>query len=108
MLVPDSHNLVELWQAEWCPHSHRVRLRLTELGIPFVARQVSVDRAERQLLEQQTGSSSIPTFVDGATIVSGAEEILAHLDAAFDEPADAQRHRAMMSEEWPHWVAQHS
>ena len=31
---------MELYQAEWCPHSHKVRQRLTELGIDFTARQV--------------------------------------------------------------------
>jgi len=39
--------MIELYQAEWCPHSHRVRQRLTELGLDFVARQVPVDQAER-------------------------------------------------------------
>jgi hypothetical protein len=43
-----------------------VRLRLTELGIPYVARQVPVDRDERLLLEAKTGLRSIPTPVAGA------------------------------------------
>jgi glutaredoxin len=33
--------VLELWQAEWCPYSHRVRQRLTELGLDFVAHQVA-------------------------------------------------------------------
>jgi glutathione S-transferase len=106
--VPSGDTLVELWQAEWCPHSHRVRLRLTELGIPYIARQVPVDRDARKLLELTTGVRSIPTLVDGVTIVSGADAILAHLDGTVEEPADARAHRAMMDEEWTHWLAQHS
>ena len=54
---------IELYQAEWCPHSHRVRQRLTELGLDFVARQVPVDPAERAELEGATGRRSIPTLV---------------------------------------------
>lgn len=99
---------MELWQAEWCPHSHRVRLRLTELGIPYVARQVPVDRDERLLLEEETGIRSIPTLVDGDAIVSGADAILEHLNAQYEEPATAGAHRAMMREEWAHWLEQHS
>jgi len=106
--VQDSRTRVELWQAEWCPYSHRVRLRLTELGIPFVARQVPVDRDERRALEEATGLRSIPTLVHGDTVVSGADAILAYLNATFEEPADARAHRAMMDEEWPNWLAQHS
>jgi hypothetical protein len=34
-----TRRMIELYQAEWCPHSHPVRQRLTELGLDFVARQ---------------------------------------------------------------------
>jgi glutathione S-transferase len=106
--VPESPRLMEFWQAEWCPHSHRVRLRLTELGISYVARQVPADRDDRHLLEAETGGRSIPTLVDGDTIVSGADAILEHLEATTEEPAGARAHRAKMREEWPHWLEQHS
>ena len=63
---------IELYQAEWCPHSHRVRQRLTELGLDFVARQVPVDPAERAELEGATGRRSIPTLVlDDGSVVGG-------------------------------------
>src|SRR5207253_2334746 len=38
---------MELYQAEWCPHSHKVRQRLTELGLDFVARQVAAEPEDR-------------------------------------------------------------
>ena len=31
---------LELWQTEWCPASHRVRQRLTELGLTYTVHQV--------------------------------------------------------------------
>src|SRR6266545_6461943 len=43
-------NVLELYQAEWCPYSHRARQRLTELGVEFVARQVEADPDERRAL----------------------------------------------------------
>lgn len=96
--------MLELWQAEWCPYSHRVRLRLTELRVDWLARTIPVDRAERDAMEEATGIRSIPTLVDGGVVVHGADAILAHLDAHYAEPLDAARHRAQMRAEWPHWV----
>ena len=97
--------MLSLYQAEWCPHSHRVRQRLTELGVDFVARQVPVDPSERTELEHATGRRSIPTMVlDDGSIVSGDDEIIATLDRRFTEPPEAARHRAKALEEWPEWL----
>jgi glutathione S-transferase len=97
--------MIELYQAEWCPHSHRVRQRLTELGIDFVARQVPADRAERHDMERATGGRSIPAlvFVEG-DVVAGDDEIIAALDRRFSEPPDAASHREKAIEEWPEWL----
>lgn len=96
--------MLELWQAEWCPHSHRVRLRLTELELDWVARTVPIARAERSRLEEATGVVSIPTLVDGDTVVSGTNEILAYLATLGADETGAARHRAQMRAEWPLWV----
>ena len=97
--------MLELYQAEWCPHSHRVRERLTELGLDFVAHQVPVDRSERTELERATGQRSIPTLVlDDGSVLAGDDEILTALDWRFAEPAEAARHRAKAVEEWPEWI----
>jgi glutaredoxin len=42
----------ELYQAEWCPHSRRVRQRLTEPGVAVVAHPVPADRADRERAEE--------------------------------------------------------
>jgi glutathione S-transferase len=99
--------MLELWQAEWCPFSHRVRMRLTELGLDWLAHAVPVDRDVRDAMEAATGTRSIPTLVDGGVVVAGADAILAHLDRAHVEPRCVQRHRAQMRAEWPHWREQH-
>lgn len=98
--------MLELWQAEWCPFSHRVRMRLTELGLSYVAHPVPVDREARRALYEATGAASIPTLVDGGTVVHGADEIIAYLGRPQDEP-EALRHRSKLEEEWPHWLEQH-
>jgi uncharacterized protein (DUF302 family)/glutaredoxin len=73
--------MVELWQTEWCPASRRVRQRLTELGIDYIARQVPVEREQRFLLRERTGSDTIPVLVatDGEVIV-GEDAITVYLD----------------------------
>jgi glutaredoxin 3 len=102
--------VIELYQAEWCPHSHRIRQRLTELGLDFVARQVPVDPADRTELERATGRRSIPTllFDDGSVAGGDDEEIVAALDRHFTEPSEAPRHRAKAIEEWPEWLLEHA
>jgi glutathione S-transferase len=92
--------MLELYQAEWCPHSRKVRRRLTELGVDFVARQVPTEPGERRAMRDATGEVSIPTLVlDGGRVVSGEDEILRWLDEAFEEPAEADAHRAKAIEE---------
>jgi glutathione S-transferase len=92
--------VLELWQAEWCPHSHAVRQRLTELGLPFVARPVAAEQDDRGELEAATARREIPTLVtEQREVFSGEDEILAYLDRCFDERPDAARHRAKAREE---------
>jgi glutathione S-transferase len=96
--------MLELWQAEWCPYSHRVRMRLTELRVDWIARTIPLARDERHEMEAETGLRSIPTLVDGGTVIHGADAIIAHLDSHHPEQPDADRHHTQMRAEWPHWV----
>jgi len=94
-LISPSAALPHLFQTEWCPASRRVRQRLTELDIVFVAHQVPVERYDRTALITATGVDTIPVFVatDGAVVV-GEGDILDYLDSHFPEPGGAQSHRA--------------
>ena len=86
--------MLQLFQAEWCPSSHRVRQRLTELGIDFVARQVQVERRDRDALLAAAGVSSIPVLVtDDGWTVAGEEAIGAYLDCRFEETPESADHR---------------
>jgi glutathione S-transferase len=85
--------MVELWQTEWCPASRRVRQRLTELGIDYIARQVPVERENRILLRERTGSDSIPILVTtGGEVIVGEDAITSSLDTRVPEPPDARAH----------------
>jgi glutathione S-transferase len=92
---------MELYQAEWCPHSHRVRQRLTELGLDFVAHQVPAEPDDRERMRRAVGDDSIPALVDDEHIVLGDDEILAYLDERYEERLDAPAHRAKACKEVP-------
>jgi glutaredoxin 3 len=95
--------VLELYQAEWCPYSHRVRQRLTELGLDFVARQVPAERAERTELAARTGADEVPTLVTEDGALSGSDAILAWLNDRYEERRDARSHRAMARVDVPNF-----
>jgi glutathione S-transferase len=71
-----------------------VRQRLTELGIDYVTRQVPVEKDERVLLRERTGTETIPVLViRGAEPFAGEEAILVYLDSHEPVPAEARAHR---------------
>ena len=87
--------MIELWQTEWCPASRRVRQRLTELGVDYVARQVPVEREDRTRLRKRTGADTVPVLVPehDAPFV-GEDAINAWLDAHVPVPSEADAHRS--------------
>jgi glutathione S-transferase len=90
----------ELYQAEWCPYSRRVRQRLTELGVAVVVQPVPANRADREEMRRKTGTDEIPALLleDGTAIGGDADEIIANLDARYSERADAPQHRERAQE----------
>ncbi len=91
----DGSPLLRLYQTEWCPASHRVRQRLTELDLTYVAISVPVERRERIALREATGVDTIPILVnEGEEVLVGEDVILAYLDGHFVEPVGAVAHRA--------------
>ena len=88
-----SPTTLELWQTEWCPASHRVRQRLTELGLSYLVRQVPVERNARAQLVCATGHESIAVLAAG-TVIAGEEPIVTYLNTHFAEPPEAVHQRA--------------
>ena len=87
--------MLQLFQTEWCRASHRVRERLTELGIDYVIRQVPADKRKRSDLVAETGRESVPVLVtDNGTVLDGEERIMAYLGEHYLEPKGAWMHRA--------------
>ncbi|MCP9487886.1 MAG: glutathione S-transferase domain-containing protein [Gaiellaceae bacterium MAG52_C11] len=87
--------MLTLYQAEWCPFSHRVRARLTELGVPFVAMQVEPRPEDRDELREAAGEETIPVLLtEDGDAIGGVDRIVAWLDETYAEPPTARGHRA--------------
>lgn len=87
--------MLELYQAEWCPFSHRVRQKLTELHLDFIARQVEPNPRQRDAMRATVGSDVVPVLVldDGTVLDGDADDIVVELDARHPEnPHTAEHH----------------
>jgi glutathione S-transferase len=86
--------VLELYQAEWCPYSRRVRMRLTELGVDFVARHVEARSENRAAMRAATGFDSIPVLVtEEGQAIGDFREILDWLDEHYEETPETPPHR---------------
>ena len=93
---PTGDPVIELYQAEWCPFSHLVRQRLTELGLDFVAHQVEPRPDQRDAMAAAVGARVIPVLVldDGTVLDADAADIVADLDRRFPENEHTAEHHA--------------
>lgn len=63
--MTEPEELLELYQFEGCPYCSKVRSKMTELGIDFIARQV--DKNDRSRVEEVSGQTNVPVLVDPNT-----------------------------------------
>ena len=90
--------MIKLYQAEWCPFSHRIRAKLTELGIDYEAVNVSASAEKRAELKEITGNSTIPVLADGEKIFSDSSEILSYLEEKYEaDPEELKLHQRELS-----------
>ena len=90
--------MIKLYQAEWCPFSHRIRAKLTELGIDYEAVNVSASAEKRTELKELTGNGAIPVLVDGEKVISDSAEMISYLEEKYDaDPEELKLHRRELS-----------
>jgi glutaredoxin 3 len=90
--------MIKLYQAEWCPFSHRIRAKLTELGIDYEAVNVSSSAEKRAELKEITGNSTIPVLADGEKVCSDSSEILSYLEEEYEtDPEELKLHQRELS-----------
>ena len=89
---------MRLYQAEWCPFSHRVRAKLTELGIDYEIVNVSASGKRRAELEEVAGTKAIPVLVDGDRIITDSDEAISYLEHNYEtDPEELELHRRELS-----------
>ncbi len=92
--------MLQLYQTEWCPFSHRVRAKLTELGVSYEAIGVPAEGEERTEVKELTGNTAIPVLVDGEEVISDSADIISYLEqnyAAVKSEEDARLQREELS-----------
>jgi glutaredoxin 3 len=90
--------MIKLYQAEWCPFSHRIRAKLTELGVEYEAVNVSASAEKRSELKEITGNSTIPVLADGEKVFSDSSEILSYLEEEYGtDPEELELHQRELS-----------
>ena len=89
---------MKLYQAEGCPFSHRIRAKLTELGIDYEAVNVSASGKKRAELEALAGTSAIPVLVDGERIITDSGEAISYLEQKYEaDPEELKLHHRELS-----------
>jgi glutaredoxin 3 len=89
---------MRLYQAEWCPFSHRVRAKLTELGVDYEVVNVSASSKGREELEEVAGTRAIPVLVDGEKVISDSDEAISYLEQKYRmDPEERKLHRRELS-----------
>ena len=89
---------MRLYQAEWCPFSHRVRAKLTELGVDYEIVNVSASSKQRERLEEVAGTKAIPVLVDEVTVISDSDEAISYLEQKYRmDPEELELHRRELS-----------
>jgi glutaredoxin len=89
---------MKLYQAEWCPFSHRVRAKLTELGIGYEIVNVSASTKNRAELEKVAGTRAIPVLVDGERVITDSSEAISYLEQKHAaDPEELEVHRRELS-----------
>ena len=71
--------LLEVYQFEGCPYCSKVRGKMSELGIDFIARQV--DKKDRSRVEEVSGQTGVPVLKDPNTdtVMPESDDIVAYL-----------------------------
>jgi glutathione S-transferase len=78
--MTEPKELLEVYQFEGCPYCSKVRQKMTDLGIDFIAR--AVDPNDRSRVEEVSGQTNVPVLVDPNTDTTMPEsgDIVEHLE----------------------------
>ena len=72
---------IELYQFEGCPYCSKVRSKLSELQLDFIARQVQPNGA-REKVQEISGQTGVPVLVDNKNdvVMNESSDIVDYLE----------------------------
>ncbi len=68
--------MIKLYQTEWCPYCRTVRMKLTDLGITYIAVNAPREKDLREELFRVSGQRGIPTLVHGDVVISDDDDAI--------------------------------
>lgn len=76
-----AEQLLELYQFEGCPYCKKVRQKMTELQIDFIARQAE-PKGDRKRVEEVSGQTGVPVLKDPNTdtVMPESDDIVEYLE----------------------------
>lgn len=76
-----AEELIEIYQFEGCPFCSKVRQKMTELNLDFIARQVEPN-GERKKVEEVSGQTGVPVIIDPNTdtVMHESDDIVEYLE----------------------------
>lgn len=74
--------MLELYQKESCSHSRKVRTRLSELGLSWIAHSAEQGTKPAEVLEKISGSQQVPFLVDAerGVMMPESDDIIEYLN----------------------------
>jgi len=78
---------IVLYQAEWCGYCARVRAKLTDLLLDYKVVNVPPNHAERTVVREVSGQTSIPVMVDGDVVLDDDDDIIPYLEKTYGQKA---------------------
>ncbi len=79
--MTEPEEMLEVYQFEGCPFCKKVRQKLTELQIDFIARQVEPN-GDRKRVEEVSGQTGVPVLKDPNTdtVMPESDDIVEYLE----------------------------
>jgi len=78
---------IVLYQAEWCGYCARVRAKLTDLLLDYKVVNVPPSHAQRTVVREVSGQTSIPVMVDGDVVLDDDDDIIPYLEKTYGQKA---------------------
>ena len=78
---------IVLYQAEWCGYCARVRAKLSDMLLDYRVVNVPASHAQRTVVREVSGQTSIPVMVDGDVVLDDDDDIIPYLEKTYGQKA---------------------